>query len=134
MSTDLMTVAGIAGLAATLATAILTRVTTLPPRARPWVAIAMAALAGIAGLWLTWSPTTWQAVATTLAAVLGVTQIVYTAFKPVVKVLNGDLAVTAPNYDAGPVPTAIIEADSEAGTQTAIIDLPDNAATEPSHE
>ena len=93
---EFMTVAGIAGVTATAATALLSRATTIPPKVRAWVAIGAAVLAAVAGLWLTYWPHSWELVAGVLAATLGVTQVVYVAFKPVWKLVSGDTTLTPP--------------------------------------
>ncbi|WP_250504826.1 hypothetical protein [Bowdeniella massiliensis] len=125
-TTALMTVPGIAGIASAFLTALLTRWTTLAPRWRPWLALAVAVATTAIGVWITYRPESWEVIAVQIAAVAGVAQVVYTALKPALKLLNGD-TTTVPPVDAevGPIPadygTAVV---TGMPTETAIVEPP----------
>lgn len=80
--TEPLTIAALAGLITPVLTAILTQV-KMRGLYKRLIAIAVALILVSAGLLAVYQPHTWQAIASALAAAIGVTQVVYTAMKPV---------------------------------------------------
>ena len=81
MNTQL-TVAALAGIIAPWLTAILTQ-TNLRAFYKRLIAITVTILLVGVGIFATYQPTTWQTIASVIAASIGVMQVVYTAMKPV---------------------------------------------------
>ena len=94
-----LTVAALAGIIAPWRTAILTQ-TNLRGFYKRLIAITITLLLVGVGIFATYQPTTWQTIASIIAASFGVMQVVYTAMKPVLDAV--ELKVNPGELDVAP--------------------------------